>query len=199
MTGSEQAVFYRLRMYLSTARNDVATTRDVFLFKRPDSNYAKGPFMHQPSFPSDDHVSHVNFKGGVLVEFQINGRSDICTVLADRAWKRFESRRAVEWRTALALWSAFGVTSTAIITTESFQPEWIAATIVTVISVLLIVYLWAYWFPYLRKSLYRDLATTYYWETVLQQELGDHRLPAFLRPESSGLDFPTVYDPDGRG
>lgn len=116
--------------------------------------------------------------------------------LAERAWDRQKSRRGVELQTGLALWTVFGAGAAASITARDWSPPvWIAVCFTLVAAVILYIYRYT-WLPWISKTTHRDLATNYFWETRLQQQLGDHLLPNYLRPEVEH-DFPTIYDQNG--
>lgn len=101
--------------------------------------------------------------------------------LAESARNRFDSRRDIEWKTAIGLWSLFGVGAGAVISARWWSPGWPEILSGIAISATI---LWIYrliWLPYLAEAFERDSRTSYYWESGIQF-LSDKRLPRHLDP-----------------
>lgn len=109
-------------------------------------------------------------------------RADLYFKLAQSAQDRFDSRRDVEWKVAIALWTLFGAAAGAIITARYWTPSpWQVVCIsASVIGILYIYRRW--WLTYLAEAFARDQRTSYYWESAIQELLGVE-LPRGLDPK----------------
>lgn len=119
-------------------------------------------------------------------------RSEIAYQLAERAWNRYESRRRVEWRTAFGVWTAFGGGAGIILTARSWAPDDIDLWGGAIVALLVVGGFACYWLPYIKNTHYRDMHTSYFWETWLHVLL-ESRPPAALRVENQQEGWPTAY------
>jgi hypothetical protein len=101
--------------------------------------------------------------------------------LAKTAQSRFDSRRDIEWKVTVALWTLFGAATAAVITSRVWSAPLLLVVFLTmgVFVVVLLYGLW--WLPYLAKSFRRDQRTSYYWESGVQLLTGT-KLPLNLDP-----------------
>jgi hypothetical protein len=116
--------------------------------------------------------------------------------LAERAWSRVQARRAVDWQTGIALWTAFGTGAAACLTSRVWFPGQAEAWVCTGFGFAVVMVYLLVWLPWQRRETFRDMATSYFWESKLQQLLGEHNFPKYLRPETEH-DFPSAYDVNG--
>lgn len=117
--------------------------------------------------------------------------------LADRAWTRFQSRRDVEWKTAIGLWSVFGAGAGVVLTARTWSPGLgeVIAAVAVVVAVGIYYCFW--WIPYLTREMQRDQRVSYYWETHVHRSLGvplpEHLMPPQPPPGQQG-DWPSAQD-----
>jgi hypothetical protein len=91
--------------------------------------------------------------------------------LAKSAQGRFDSRRDVEWKVTVALWTLYGAASAAAIGVERISaPAWQMAAVTLVALVIVVVY-GVLWLPFLAKEFKRDQRTSYFWESGVQSLL----------------------------
>lgn len=109
--------------------------------------------------------------------------------LADSARARFESRREMEWRVAIGIWSAFGGGAAVVLSARSWCPSWWD----TGFGVLFVGTVWFlygyYWLPYLIETGHRELRQQYFWETHIEKETGVC-LPEYLTPPKRAGEMP---------
>lgn len=110
-------------------------------------------------------------------------RAELYLKLADQAWKRFQSRRDMEWKTAIGLWTIFGVGASAVITARDWSPGWQEVGVSSILSCLIIFIYWHLWLRELARTFTKDQMTSYFWETGVENELKE-KLPAHLEPKT---------------
>ncbi|MCI0357546.1 MAG: hypothetical protein L0211_03555 [Planctomycetaceae bacterium] len=116
--------------------------------------------------------------------------------LAESARDRFKSRREMEWRVSLALWSAFGAGFVGVLTARSWEPSWwdiLGAFALS--SIIICIYAFA-WLPYLHDRGQREIHQGIYWESHLQNKLGIH-LPQYAGPPANNCATAANTNADG--
>ena len=100
-------------------------------------------------------------------------RADVYAKLADLAWLRFNSRRDIEWKSAVGIWSAFGA-STLGVFASSATFTWLAFVLTLIaVAAIIFVYGW-FWLPYIAETMRRDQLVSYFWESGIQQVTGQN-------------------------
>jgi hypothetical protein len=101
--------------------------------------------------------------------------------LAKSAQGRFHSRRNVEWKVSIGLWTLFGGATAGLLGAASWTPPtWSVIILVLVIVGILGVYK-IKWLAFLAETFKRDQRTAYYWESGVQLLLGK-KVPQNLDP-----------------
>lgn len=137
-----------------------------------------------------------------LAEIQIKV-AELYAKMAESARSRFDSRRNLEWRAAIGLWTLFGGASGIILTARSWVPRsgevW-GSVVFSFVVVGTYVWLWVRWI-YLANR--RDTHVAYYWESGIRhciQSLaleGHKDLPVHLAPPADGEDaWAAMTDPE---
>lgn len=103
--------------------------------------------------------------------------------LANSAQARFDSRRDIEWKMTIALWTLFAAAAGAGIGARSWNPGVFDIVGIGSISMLVVGVYWGWWIPYLIETFKRDQQTSYYWESAIQETLAGS-LPDFLDPSA---------------
>lgn len=107
--------------------------------------------------------------------------------LAEAARARFLSRRGIEWKVTIGLWSFFLAGTLALVSADKWKPSFWVFIIATAISILILFVYRRWWQSYLAETGKRDQLTHFYWECKIQSVLGE-LLPPALRPKSTGSD-----------
>ena len=103
--------------------------------------------------------------------------------LAESARLRFESRRDVEWKVGIAIWSALGVSAGIVASARVWSPDFIDAVLGSLLAVLVCCLFAFAWLPYLSKTGQKELRQSYYWESHIRK---------LIDPQ---LTFPIVLEP----
>ena len=100
--------------------------------------------------------------------------------LAKSAQSRFDSRREVEWKVTVALWTLLGAATGAVITSRVWTAtDWLVVFLAIGVCTIVGIYrMW--WLPYLAKAFRRDQRTAYSESGV--QLLIQKKLPVNLDP-----------------
>jgi hypothetical protein len=101
--------------------------------------------------------------------------------LATLAAARFDSRRGVEWKTALGVWTLFGAGAVAMVAADHWSAHWWPDFVIALIVTVLILVLYWRWHLYIGEAMHRDQLIGYYWESGIQNLLGSP-IPAHLEP-----------------
>lgn len=117
-------------------------------------------------------------------------------MLAEAARARFESRRDMEWRVSLALWSAFGAGFIGVLAAKSWNPTLVEAGIALLLSVVVIAVYYYLWHKYLNDRGQREIHQQVFWQSFIQKELGQV-LPEYIQPPDAK--FATASNTDGEG
>jgi hypothetical protein len=88
--------------------------------------------------------------------------------LAKSAQGRFNSRRDVEWKVTVALWTMYGAACGAVIGTEKIVALKLAIGLVILVALAIVVLYGLVWLRFLAKEFKRDQRTSYYWESGVQ-------------------------------
>jgi hypothetical protein len=127
-------------------------------------------------------------------------KAELYFKLAERAWARYESRRAIEWKTAIGLWSAFGAGAAVVLSARTWAPGWEEVILGLILASVVVYGYWHSWLPYLNAEMQRDAKASYFWETGLEILAGTRR-PDCLLPPASTTDpataWPRMDDPTG--
>lgn len=107
-------------------------------------------------------------------------RAGLFAGLAKSVWDRFNSRRDVESKTSVAIWTLFGAGAFGVLNTSTSLPWWAFAVALGITAPICITY--GVWLQYLIEAFRRDAATSYYWELQLH-ELADKPIPKILDPK----------------
>ncbi len=125
---------------------------------------------------------------------------DAITALCRLSRERFESRRQMEWRASVAVWSVFGAGSGFILAAKDWQPSFYLGVAGCLVALLIVVSYGYWWLPYLTREAQRESRQSYYWETWLQKVSIGRLLPLHLQPETrsghSETEWPTAFDED---
>ena len=98
-------------------------------------------------------------------------KADVYAKLAELAWLRFNSRRDIEWKSAVGIWSAFGAATLGVFA-SSATFTWLAF-VITIFIVLTIIWVYGWlWLPYIAEAMRRDQLVTYFWESGIQRISG---------------------------
>jgi hypothetical protein len=89
-------------------------------------------------------------------------RADLYYKLAQSAQARFNSRRDVEWKVTIALWTLFGAAAGAVVTARFWTPEKWQVIILSAVVLGILGYYRFRWLPYLALTFSRDQRTSYY-------------------------------------
>lgn len=105
--------------------------------------------------------------------------------LATLAAERFNSRRDVEWKTAIGIWTLFGAGAVGIVTARNWGAHgwpwgWMLLLFGLVIAIV-ILYLYWQWHNYIGEAMRRDQLIGFYWESGIQ-DLLDRPIPNHLEP-----------------
>ncbi len=112
-------------------------------------------------------------------------KAEIAMSLAKTAYERYDKHAQTSWHLRLAVWTAFGLATWFVLSSEKWKPkrlECVAASVIAAGIVLVVVFLWSP-FAYHRNARYLRVAE--YWESVAEDSLGE-KLPEPLRPASLG-------------
>lgn len=101
--------------------------------------------------------------------------------LAKSARERFDSRREVEWKVTVALWTIFGAATGAAITARVWVPAWWLVILISIFVIILVLTYRTMWLRYMAEAFRRDHLTSYYWESGVQMVICK-RLPYNLDP-----------------
>jgi hypothetical protein len=110
-------------------------------------------------------------------------RGDLYHRLAKCAQDRHFSRRDVEWKLAIGLWSIFAAGALGAVTLSKPLP-WGAVAGATLIGGSILYFYNFRYLPHLRAATKRDQLNCYYWESGIQNVLG-RRVPNALLPENN--------------
>lgn len=122
----------------------------------------------------------------------VKDRAEIVYRLAERAWKRYQSRRQVEWRTAFGVWTALGAGAGLVLTARPWAPDVIDLWAGGLVAIGVVVGFGGFWLPFIKDAHFRDMHTSYFWETWLHEIVGE-RPPDELRVESVQEGWFTAY------
>ncbi len=117
-----------------------------------------------------------------LMALDDNQRADYYSKLAKSAWDRFASRRDIEWKTCIAIWSLFAAGAFGVFASSATLP-WYAFAL-AVVGACLVLVSYYFWLRYITEAMRRDQLTCYYWESGVQNILGK-RVPPLLEPSAS--------------
>lgn len=133
-----------------------------------------------------------------LNKTSIDKQLDAYQKLADSASARAASRRTMEWRMALALWSAFGAATGVVLTASHWHPTGLQIALAIAGSIAILIVFATLWLPYLALAGQRELRQSYFWESHVQKLLGVS-LPPHLVPKPrkfAKADWPSAFEQD---
>ncbi len=162
--------------------------------KRSEGDNDRGAAAHpsdEVNPPTDGHpkpaTSNLNDKE----------RFEAFQFLAKSASTRFLERRKYEWQLAIALWTALGVSAAYLLTQDKTVPTGIVWS-VYMLSGLVIVTYGVVWIPWIAGANDRDQATSYYWESAIENLTGAP-LSENLQPRKGWPRHPTQNPPVKQG
>jgi hypothetical protein len=111
---------------------------------------------------------------------RLDVRADLYLKLAANAWDRMKSRRDVEWKAAIAIWTLFGAGTFGVLASSSTL-HWGSIPLAFVgDSAVVFVYGW-WWIPYIAETMRRISLTSGYWQFRVLNIIG-RQLPLLLEP-----------------
>jgi hypothetical protein len=129
--------------------------------------------------------------------------AELYAKLAESARSRFDSRRNLEWRMSIGLWTLFGGAAGVVLTARTWAPgPWEVLLSLFFSAVVICVYRWI-WMRWINDAHRRDGYVAYYWESgirlcIRSLSLDHHKdLPTHLEPPNDGTDsWPAMKDTD---
>ena len=116
--------------------------------------------------------------------------------LAKSATSRFLERRKYEWQLAIALWTALGVSAAYLLTQDKAVSTAIIWFVLGLSFLVVLVYAFV-WIPWIAEANDRDQATSYYWESAIEDLTGP-RLSKNLQPPKPWPCHPKDEQPDNQ-
>jgi hypothetical protein len=83
-------------------------------------------------------------------DFLVNEKekADVYAKLAELAWSRYNSRRDIEWKSAVGIWSAFGAATLGVFASSATFTWFAFGVALFLVLAIICVYGW-WWLPYI--------------------------------------------------
>lgn len=128
--------------------------------------------------------------------------AELYSSLAESARARFDSRRNLEWKVSIGLWTLFGGAAGVVLTARTWTPGWAEATASLALACMVFYIYATTWISWVNETHRRDSETAYFWESGVRhcigKVLGEHAdLPPYLEPHrDAGDPWPRMSDAD---
>jgi len=132
-------------------------------------------------------------------------KADLYRWLGEQAWSRMQSRRAIEWKTAMGVWSALGGGAAIVIAAPSWAPGLWESLVASGLAIAIVLGYGFWWLPHLGREFQRENKTSYFFQSQIHKIVGT-RPPRYLRPASHlsdpadaqnpHADWPSAFDED---
>ena len=108
-------------------------------------------------------------------------KADVMVALAKSAYQQYDNRTNTLYKMRIAVWTAFGVATWLILTTDKWKPGWIECvlgSLITIGIVLIVVFIWGRWtYP----QTVRWVRAAHFWDSAIEYRLGV-ALPESFQP-----------------
>lgn len=113
-------------------------------------------------------------------------RADMFLALTRLAFERYDKTTESNWRLRLAVWAAFGLATSFVLSAAKWRPRRSECILASLIALGVIVTVNFIWGPYQYERVSRWHRVAHYWQSAVEESL-QARLPDNLHPAALGM------------
>lgn len=110
-------------------------------------------------------------------------KAEIMLQFINTAYRRFDYQYETAWKVRLSIWTAFGVTTGFVLTSDKWKPSLLECCIGIVLILAVVTVVVFFWGPWMHRRAARFVRVARFWESKTENLIGV-RLPEHLHPQN---------------